>query len=345
MDLQTKNKKTPKVSVVMSNYNGHTLKLIDNSLSSILKNNYKNLEVIVIDNASTDDSVSFIKKKYGKNKRLKLIENKINMYSLGLNLGIKNANGKYIAFFNNDATVDNGYFQTFISFLEKNKHIGLAQGKLLAANNHALIDCVGETMDIFGNPTSIGHGEKALGNFTTQTDILSVSGSCSMLRKSIVDDIGYFDEDFGIGYEDMDLSLRARKFGYDIVYFPNIYVYHKRGATDLADIVRIKVRWHFNKNRIMTIIKNYPLHLIITTLPVVVLIYSLAGFWEIMFQNKISLGLTRFTSMFWVLTHLSIILQKRKQIEQIPTKNNWSTIYQLMYKTQMLQKAKESLHI
>src|SRR3989344_5070364 len=183
-----------KVSVVMSNYNGLSLGLIPNSLSSILSNNFPNLEVIFVDNASTDKSVEVVKRKYGRNPKLKIVRNKVNMYSQGLNLGIENSTGKYIAFFNNDAKVNNGYFQEFIKFLEKDKTITLAQGKLLSSKNSKIIDSAGETMDVFGNPISIGSGERNKNNYKDTQELLSVSGSCSILRKDAVKKIGYFDE-------------------------------------------------------------------------------------------------------------------------------------------------------
>lgn len=197
----------PKVSVVMSNYNGYALGLIENSLDSILKNDYPNLEVLMIDNASTDESVKKVQKKFGKNPRLHVIQNPVNMYSQGLNLGIRNSTGEFIAFFNNDARVEDGYFQKFVKLLKKDKNIALAQGKLLSSKDSSIIDCAGETMDIYGNPTSIGNGEKAKGNYEKETELLSVTGSCSILRREAIEKIGYFDDSYGIGYEDMDLGL------------------------------------------------------------------------------------------------------------------------------------------
>lgn len=321
---------SPKVSVVMSNYNGVQLKLVQSSLKSLLKNTYPNLEVILVDNASTDTSVSVLQKEFGDNPRFRLLQNPINMYSQGLNLGIKNSTGKYVAFFNNDATVDNGYFETMVKFMESHKNVALAQGKLLSSKNKKLIDCVGETMDIYGNPTSIGNSEEAVDTYTKQMDILSVTGSCSILRKSITEEIGFFDNDYGIGYEDMDLALRARRYGYDIVYIPTAYVYHKRGATDLSPIIKTTVKWHFNKNRIVTLLKNFSGEDISKALPIIVLLYFVAGFLEATLKNNPKLGATRFTALFWVLINLPQILKKRKEIKKKRSAKNMKTIYNLM---------------
>lgn len=331
----------PKVSVVMSNYNGVQLKLVENSLSSILKNTYKNLEVILVDNASTDNSVEVIQKKFDKNPRFNLLQNPINMYSQGLNLGIKNSTGKYVAFFNNDATVENGYFETLVDFMEKNKKVVLAQGKLLSSKNSKIIDCVGETMDIFGNPTSIGNGEKEKGKYEKEMELLSVTGSCSILRKAVTKTIGYFDNEFGIGYEDMDFSLRARMQGYKIVYLPKAIVFHKRGATDLSPIIKTEVKFHFNKNRISTLLKNFSKEDIFVALPVIVVLYIVQGFFEATIKNNPSFARARFTALFWVLVNLPQILKKRKQIQKNSAAIHRKRIYNLMTHNNLLSMAQK----
>lgn len=308
--------KWPKVSVVMSNYNGLKLNILTESVSSILKNNYPSLEVILVDNASTDKSVDTIKRKFGRDHKLIILQNPINMYSQGLNLGIKNSNGKYIAFFNNDVVVENGYFQKMVSFLEKNRDVALVQGKLLSYFDHSVIDSAGETTDIYGSPITIGAHQKEGINFDKETEVLSVSGSCSILRGSVIERIGMFDEDYGIGFEDLDIAIRSWLAGYKVKYYPNAIAFHRRGVTDLSDEIRVKVRWHFNKNRIMTMLKNYPVRILVKSLPITFLIYVATGLLEIFLKRKTALGLTRFSSILWVLWNLGSILKKRNQIQR-----------------------------
>ena len=324
-------KRWPKVSVVMSNYNGYRLDLVQESLPAILANDYPNLEVILIDNCSTDETVRYVLKKFSNHPKFRLIQNPFNMYSQGLNLGVKNATGKYVAFFNNDAFVDNGYFQTFINFLEKHPKVALAQGKLVSYFDHNIIDSTGETMDGFGNNFTIGQGQDAKLSFNQTADILSVSGSCSMMRRSIIESVGLFDEDYGIGYEDMDMALRCWLKGYQILYFPDAIAYHKRGATDLAPSVRPIVRWHFNKNRLATLLKNFPISDLILSLPVTLSIYLLAGLWEVVIKNNSTLGITRFTSILWLIDQFPTILRKRSIIRNNPDPEGYIRIKQLLY--------------
>src|SRR3989338_540779 len=260
--------KWPKVSIIISNYNGLQLNLVIDSLTSVLNCDYPNYEVFLIDNASTDNSVTVVKRKFGKDKKLKIILNSVNMYSQGLNLGIENSDGEYIVFFNNDIEFKHGYLQKIVNLFRKDPKAALIQGKLLYFYDHKIIDSSGETMDIYGNPMTIGAGERDLGQYDRQIHILSASGSASVIRRSAVNFVGNFDSDYGIGYEDMDLALRLRLKGFKVLYLPDAVIYHKRGKTDLSTMIRVKVRWHFNKNRLATMIKNYPLLLLIKALPI-----------------------------------------------------------------------------
>ena len=181
-----KKMKWPKVSIIVSNYNGLQLNLVTDSLASVLNCDYPNYEVFLVDNASTDRSVQVIKRKFGKNRRLKIICNPINMYSQGLNLGLENAFGEYIVFFNNDIEFKSGYLQKIVRLFQKEPKVALIQGKLLYFYDHKMIDSAGETMDIYANPITIGAGEKDLGQYDQQTQTLSASGSASAIRLSVV---------------------------------------------------------------------------------------------------------------------------------------------------------------
>lgn len=303
----------PKVSMIVSNLNGMQLNLIIDCIKSLMKPNYQNWELIVVDNASTDQSVKYLKKKFKDSKNCFVIENPINMYSQGLNLGAKKASGKYLAYFNNDVAITPGYLENLVKEFERDPKLAIAQGKLLNYKNKKNIDSAGETMDIYGNPITIGMGEKDKGQFDATEDILSASGSACMIRKDIFNKIGGYDPRYGIGYEDMDLALRARRLGYKVKRFPKSQVYHKRAATDLAPFVRIKVKWHFNKNRIATMIKNYPLPLLIKTIPVTLLIYILITGYEWIIRRKWRLGWVRLTSLIWIILNLPSILDARRK--------------------------------
>ena len=118
----------------------------------------------------------------------------------------------------------------------------------------------------------------------------------------------------------MDLALRARRLGYRVKRFPEAIVYHKRASTDLAPFVRIKVKWHFNKNRLATMIKNYPILLLVKSMPVTILIYILITIYEWVFRRNWSMGWVRLTSLIWVLFNLPNIIITRNTVNGIGAK-------------------------
>jgi len=316
--------KSPLVSIIISNLNGRRLNLLEDCLNSLTKPNYSNWELLVIDNNSDDDSVEYLTRYFKKFPNCRVIKNKINMYSQGLNLGAKSAKGKYLCYFNNDVTIDKNYFSEVVKRLENDNSIAILQGKLLNYYKRNVIDSAGETMDIYGNPITIGASEKDCGQYDHEEEILSASGSACVIRKDIFNKIGGYDPTYGIGYEDMDLALRARRMGYKVIRFPKAIVYHKRASTDLAPFIRLQVKKHFNKNRITTMIKNYPAILLAKTLPVTIVLYTFIGVFEWFINHNWSIGLTRFTSIGWVIINIGSILIKRKGLSNLT--NNYYQI-------------------
>lgn len=312
--------KKPLVSIIISNLNGMNLNLLSDCLDSLTTPNYSNWELFVVDNNSSDNSVKYLQKRFKQLDNCNLIQNPINMYSQGLNLGAKHANGVYLAFFNNDVALHKGYFQELISQLEKDSKLAIAQGKLLNYYDRSKIDSAGETMDIYGNPITIGAGELDKGQFDKIEPILSASGSACIIKKTLFDKIGGYDPDYGIGYEDMDLALRARRLGYKVKRFPKAIVYHKRASTDLAPFIRIQVKWHFNKNRLTTMLKNYPLLLLLKSLPITIILYLGITLYEWFIRNNWQIGFMRITSIWYVFTHLIHILNKKTAINILGAK-------------------------
>jgi len=306
--------KNPLITIIISNLNGMDLNLLPECLDSLTKPNYNNWELIVVDNNSTDGSVGYLKKRFAKLPNCILIQNPINMYSQGLNLGAKSAKGDYLAYFNNDVAVHKNYFNTIIKEFLNDKSLAIAQGKLLNLYKKGLIDSAGETMDIFGNPVTIGAGEKDKGQFDKIEDILSASGSACVIKMNIFQKLGGYDPDYGIGYEDMDLALRARRLGLKVKRFPKAIVFHKRASTDLAKFIRVKVKWHFNKNRLTTMIKNYPPKTLMLTIPITLSLYLGIALYEWVVRRNWNIGLVRITSIYWVISKTGKILKKRRDI-------------------------------
>lgn len=306
----------PSVSIVISNYNGVELDTLKECLSSFRRIDYPNYELILVDNASTDESVKLAKKILGRDRKFRVIQNEANMYSLGLKLGFDAAIGDYVAFFNNDLEVGKKYFHNLVQAFAKYPKLGLAQGKLLSYFDHSIIDSAGETMDIYGNPVTIGYRVKDNEQFNQEEEVLSASGSACIVSKSAVKRAGNYDTTYGIGYEDMDLALRVRQSGFSVMRIPSAICYHKRGTTDLSPMVRIKAKWDFNKNRLSTMIKNYPGVILLRAFPLTLAIFAGNMFWEIIVQKNILLGLMRPWAVIWVMKNMPKLLRERSNIRR-----------------------------
>lgn len=309
------NDSLPLVSFVVPNYNGVKFDILEPCIRSLLRIKYPNFEIILVDNASTDGSIEFVRQHFNT-KIIRIVRNERNAYTEGLNLGILASKGKYLVFLNNDSTIDPLYADRIVSVLEQNPEIALAQGLLLLEQNPKIIDNAGDFMDIYGNPFTRGRGEVNNGQYNAITDILSASGSAFVIRRNVIDEVGFFSPLYHIGYEDMDLALRVWLRGYRVAFIPDAIVYHKRAVTDESPELRYLVRHHFNKNRLMTMIRNYSLRNLLRAIPVTIFFYILACLFEALIQRDSKLAMKRLTGIYWCFKELRNVLADRRRIQR-----------------------------
>lgn len=306
----------PLITAIVTNYNGWELGVLPEFFKAFLSNDYKNFELYFVDQASPDASVENVRKKFGKDKRIKIIANPVNNMSSGINMALKRAKGKYILFLNNDLYFEKGGIKKFVYFLEENKETALVQGKIVSYYDHKKLDDVGESIDLFGNPVTLGAGEVDQGQYNQKREVLSVTGAASLFRAELINELGMLDPDYGIGYEDMDLAIRTRIAGYKAYYIPNVTVYHRRAAStsSVSQDLKAKLKYGFNKNRLATLIKNYQLSTLVRSIPIVVLIYIATGLFEMFYKRLWSFGWTRFKALGWVVVNLPALLAKRRTV-------------------------------
>lgn len=202
-------------------------------IDSIVKLDYKEFKIIVVDNASTDGSVEAIKRIYPD---IHLIENKINSgVAGGRNLGIKYANEKFnfsfILFLDNDVILNKNSLTEMIKSFEEGENIGIVTPKCYLMNSPATIGYAGGMrVNLFtGKISDIGNNEKDKGQFD-HSDLVSACGGLCLVNHKVINEVGMFDEKFNpYGWEDVDYSLRTRKHGFKIFYNHEAIVYHKGG--------------------------------------------------------------------------------------------------------------------
>lgn len=222
--------KQPKISIIVVHYN--TPQYLKSCLKSISAQTYKNIDVTVIDNNSENKGqVEFD------------IENKENLgYARAANQGIRLALAKkadYIAITNPDIIYTPAYFEELIPQIQKNPKIASITGKIYKydfKNNKKtkIIDTTGLAMLKNRRFIDIGQGEQDKGQFETEKEIFGVSGACPLYRSKALKDTKilneYFDEDFFMYKEDVDLAWRLQLYGWKSLYYPKAIAYHGRGT-------------------------------------------------------------------------------------------------------------------
>ena len=218
------------VSIIIPHYNGEDL--LYNCIDSIYKNiSIKDFELIVVDNASTDDSINRIKSNF---QNVKIISSNSNLgYSGGCNLGATHANGKYLLFLNNDTEHSSEWIEKLVHFLDSNSNIAAVQPKILNVHNKKLFDYAGGTggfIDKFCFPFVQGRIfdtlEEDHGQYNNPSKIFWASGAALMIRSNIFKELEGFDKIYFSYMEEIDFCWRVQSLGYEVWSFPSSYIYH-----------------------------------------------------------------------------------------------------------------------
>jgi len=250
------------VSIVIPNWNGkHFLK---DCLDSLLTQTYKELEILVVDNGSKDGSIEFLQENYPSVIVPRFEKN--TGFSVAVNRGIRESKGEYIALINNDTVVDSLWVEELVKALAGHAEVGSVGCKMLAYDDHTLLDGVGDGYRRGGLPGRIGHREKDTGLFDQERYILGACGGAAMYRRSLFVDIGLFDEDYFAYLEDVDMGLRAQSAGYKCLYVPTAKIFHLGCGTTGSGYSPLVVRLS-SQNNFNTIVKNIPGPLLIRFFP------------------------------------------------------------------------------
>ncbi len=220
----------PKVSIVIVNFNG--IPFVLDCLRSVFMTTYENYEVILVDNASSDNSLQAIQNEFRDRTNLVVIDSKANLsYSGGNNLGISRSDGKYIMILNNDTIVEPNWLDGIVDHMEVNDDIAIAQCKLRFMDDPSKLDTTGSYYSKLGFLVITGDGIPDKYCSSLPRDVFSVKGAAMLIRRESLNVIGTFDSDFRALNEEADLCWRSWLCGYRVIFFPDSVVYHKGGAT------------------------------------------------------------------------------------------------------------------
>jgi len=246
----------PKVSIIILAYNSRsTLKeILDKAIMSALTQNYPNIEVIVADNGSQDDTYEYIKDKYGT--FVKVIKFDKNYgFCLGNNLAVKyvDPKAKYILFQNPDAILSQNYVKSLIEIMEQDPEIGAIQGLEVKPSGETLIGFL---------INSAGYYYEILlkkGSRLNQcVEVLHASGAALLVRRYLFETVGGFSPDYFLYFDEADLAFRFRALGFKILGCKNTSFIHMVGGT-VTKLTELKpvVYYFHTRNRIYTIIRYF----------------------------------------------------------------------------------------
>lgn len=257
----------PRVAIVILNFNGvHHLRSF---LPSVIKTQYENLEIVVADNGSTDNSLEILKNEFGS---VTIITNTINEgFAGGYNWALKKVQADYYVLLNSDVAVDANWIDPMVHLMESNASIGACQPKVLSYSEQNIFEYAGAAggwIDALGYPFSRGRVfdvcEEDKGQYDESKPIFWATGAAMMIRSSLFHQLGGFDASFFAHQEEIDLCWRMQLMGYHLYACPKAKVYHV-GAGTLPRGGR-KVYLNFRNNLIM-LTKNLPLNELIWKIP------------------------------------------------------------------------------
>jgi len=314
----------PLVSIVIPNYNGR--ELIEKCLKAVLKTDYPNFEVLLVDDASTDGSVEFVKALFGSDPRLRILRNSLNIGAAATrNVGIGASRGQIIAFLDNDTEIEPGWLKELVEVLDSNEKIGAAQSKILLLDGH--LACVGELIiPYIGWVILKGSGKKDDGSYDRIDDICASSGAMAVNRK-VAKKAGLFDPMLAfLQFEDLDFSWRIWLTGHRVVFAPRSVVYHdarvkhKKSGPIQSLRRHILIQYVSQRNCIRVLMKNYDNSNLLKYLPLSILAMFFRALYGL-YRNKDAypmIGLLK--GILWNIAHLGDTLRERKRVQRLVRK-------------------------
>ena len=294
-----------KISVIILNYNG--ISHLKDCLDSLAKQTFNDFETILVDNGSTDNSLTFVSENYPLVQIVPLKKNR--GFARGNNIGISHAKGEFIALLNNDTRVDVSWLSELYNAVTSDEQPGFCVSKVLFYDNPEVIDTAGDGISICGAPFKRGHMQSS-DMFNEPGYVFGASGCAVLYRKSMLDDTGGLDDDYFAIFEDGDLSFRCQLKGYKCLYVPTAIVYHKVNST-LKKFSNFYV-YYGHRNVDYLYIKNMPFSLILKYYHTRIA-YTFLAFLYFSWKGK---GFVFLKAKFDVFKALPDLLKKRWHIQR-----------------------------
>jgi len=317
----------PLVSVIVLNWNGK--KFLEHCISSLLRQSYSNYEIVFVDNGSTDGSVEFVKDKFGKSCRLKILSLNENYgFAEGNNIGCKHAKGKYVIILNNDTEAQPNFIEELVKVAQTDEKVGSVGCRISQYDGKTgytpIFTNKGFIVPFFlGASTAEGRLDNVCGISSSN---LANCGCAVLYRKDLFDLLGGFDKDFWADWEDHDLGFRINIAGFKSLFTPRTTVLHMGGGSAGFSKER---RTRLYKNMLFTYIKNFELKTLVShflffmffLLPIGHFAWIFFNEWRLSRKMPFSYDRKAYSSLLEAyiqfLRKLRVFVKKRKRIQKL----------------------------
>lgn len=301
--------KYPKVSVIILNYNGK--KIISECVDAALQSSYPNIEVVIVDNGSFDGSQTYLRLRYGKHNKIRLVFSQINLqFAGGFNLGAQKSRGTYIFLVSSDVIVDKNCVAELVLEAKRHKK-GFIQPKILSYWKKKAFDNAGGSYSIFGVGKGLGGNESDWGQYDQNRSIDFTAATTFLAPKKFFIELGGYDEWFVSHYEDVDLCLRAKKSGGSSWFAYRAICHHKISITFKKYVMASELLFNIRKNRLRTVLKNYEGAERIIRVLALIPMYAVTLITDLLFQQDKAIT---FKALIAAITY-------REQSKYVSTKN------------------------
>jgi hypothetical protein len=290
------------ISVVIPNYNGK--RYLDGCLSSLSAQTFKDFEIILVDNGSSDGSARYVAERFPE---VRIVKNEKNLgFSGGVNTGIRRSKGECILTLNNDTRADRDLIKNLAKAMDSGDKVGMCASKMLFCDGR--INSTGVCLSLSGAAWDRGMAEPDRGQYDAVEEVFGPSAGAGLYRREMLEEIGLFDEEFFMYMEDVDLAFRGRLAGWRCLYVPSARVHHVHGGT--AGFGSDLSVYYGNRNVLWYPIKNFPTRLLISSFPwilgrnlAVIPYYALRGQGRTVLRSKID-----------ALRGIPLMLRERKKV-------------------------------
>jgi len=319
------------------NWNGRDY--LPDCLDSVYRQTYSNLEVILVDNASTDGSPDYVRGSFPQAKIVVLGRNL--GFVGGNNVGISRAlndQANYVALLNNDTRVTATWLEELVQAAESDPQVGVCFSKILMLEQPEMINAAGGECDIWGFPRDRGFLERDQGQYDQVEEVFEGCGASMLIKREVIEDVGMLDSRFFMYDEDTDLAWRARLRGYRVLYIPSSVVYHRFGGT--GGSANPRRRYLAVRNMLRSILKNAGNGLLLEMLPRF-LAMKTAQMMLFLVTGRVRVSASLVRALLWNIVHLPETLTERRRIQgsrQVPDKEIKRLLVRRSLEMEMLRK-------